>query len=167
MARLIIIISLVLVSCQKTFLGKDPSSTPQGNFEFLWKTVDEKYSFFSYKRINWDSVYQVYAPKVSNNMTDIQLFDIMFKMLAELRDAHVNLISPFNISGMRCIQPKPVNFDSKLLTYYLGSVIILLALFASAFARWANWLYTYASFSDDVSGSDVDFMLTVLRIPKE
>src|ERR1035437_1272410 len=95
---LLLFICAFLCRCQETFLGVDPPSTPTTNFESLWKTIDERYSFFSYKNINWNDVYGKYRPQISDSMSDIQLFSVLFEMLAELKDAHVNLVSPFNVS---------------------------------------------------------------------
>jgi hypothetical protein len=170
MTRITIIVFFILFfcGCEKTFLGDDPVSTPRENFEYLWKTVDEKYSFFAYKKINWDSVYQVYAPKVHNNLSDVQLFDIMFKMLGELHDAHVNLISPFNTSRYENVfSQSPVNFDSKLLAAYLGNDYYITGPFSHQFLSNSEIGYIrYNSFSDDVSESDIDFILSRFKDTK-
>ena len=48
--RLWVLAAVILggVSCQKAFLGDDMKSTPRDNFQELWKTLDQKYSFFNY-----------------------------------------------------------------------------------------------------------------------
>jgi hypothetical protein len=73
-------------------------STPTDNFNLLWKVVDESYCYFDNKDIRWDSVKTVYAPKVSDGMSDKELFDVCAAMLNELKDGHVNLYSDFNVS---------------------------------------------------------------------
>ena len=35
------------------------SDSPSGNFEALWKIMDEHYCFFQEKGIDWDSVHAV------------------------------------------------------------------------------------------------------------
>ena len=32
-------------------------NTPQGNFEALWKIIDEQYCFLDYKQIDWDAIH--------------------------------------------------------------------------------------------------------------
>ena len=95
---LLLLFCLLFCRCQKTFLGSDPPSSPVNNFESLWKKIDERYSFFNYKNIDWNLVHEKYRPRINDSTTDIQLFSVLFEMLAELRDAHVNLVSPFNVS---------------------------------------------------------------------
>ena len=61
-------LSCSLYSCEKLFIKPDKENTPINNFELLWKDFDENYSFFEYKKINWDSLYNVYRPLVHNEM---------------------------------------------------------------------------------------------------
>ena len=35
-------------------------NSPKGNFEALWKIMDEGYCFFEYKNIDWDAVFADY-----------------------------------------------------------------------------------------------------------
>lgn len=69
------------------------SNSPQGNFEALWKIIDEHYCFFDYKKeeygLDWDGVYNKYKVRVNDRMTNEQLFEVMADMLGELRDGHV------------------------------------------------------------------------------
>lgn len=95
---LFILILISLYSCEKIFFKDEIENTPIENFEYLWREVNDKYSFFDVKRVNWDSIYNVYRPRVNNNISDDELFIIMGSMLNELKDGHVNLISPFNVS---------------------------------------------------------------------
>jgi hypothetical protein len=73
-----------------------PSSTssPEANFETLWKEFDTRYSFFEIKKIDWGALYTLYRPQVTNTTSDAQLFQIMSSMLSNLRDGHVNLTTP-------------------------------------------------------------------------
>lgn len=32
-------------------------NNPQGNFEQLWKIIDEQYCFLDYKQIDWDEIH--------------------------------------------------------------------------------------------------------------
>jgi C-terminal processing protease CtpA/Prc len=109
-------------------------NTPSDNFEALWKIVDTKYCYLDYKQINWDSIHQVYKSKVDSfsiaskdnpdkKQSDRDFFTIMSNMLAELKDGHVNLYSPFNRSRYwNWYQDYPSNFNSSLIysTKYLG-----------------------------------------------
>jgi hypothetical protein len=87
-----------LVSCEKVFLGADRDNTTLDNFEYLWKDVHERYTFFDLKGIQWDSIYDEYLVKVQQTQSDRQLFDTLASMLNLLEDGHVNLVSSFNRS---------------------------------------------------------------------
>ncbi|HMN90537.1 MAG TPA: S41 family peptidase [Saprospiraceae bacterium] len=86
------------------------------NFDALWRAVDEGYSFFEFKRINWDSVYTVYRPKVNNNTRALELFNTMSDMLFTLRDGHVNLNAGFNRSrNWEWFLGFPPNYDKNII----------------------------------------------------
>ena len=60
--------------------------------------MDQKYTFFDVKNINWDSVREVYRPMVNDDMSDEELFKVCADMLNTLRDGHTNLFSSFDVS---------------------------------------------------------------------
>jgi hypothetical protein len=158
----LLVVFLVLSGCQKLFLGSDPPSSPVTNFESLWKTIDERYSFFSYKNIDWNEIHEKYRPRINDSLTDIQLFAVLFEMLAELRDAHVNLVSPFNVSRYEGVFTKsPENFDNRLIaTNYLGDNYFITGPFKHQLIGSNEVGYIrYSSFSDEVSESDIDFVV--------
>jgi len=119
---LIFILTIVLLpSCMN-----EPTTQPnthEGNFQSLWSIIDTRYCYLDYKHINWDSVYTAYHQKLPSAITNIQFFDLMGSMLAELKDGHVNLYSDFDISRYwKWYQDYPSNFSSDLIytTRYLG-----------------------------------------------
>ena len=71
-------------------------NSPKGNFEALWHIIDTKYCFLDYKNkeygLDWDEVYRRYSNRLTNNMTNKELFQVLAEMLEELRDGHVNLV---------------------------------------------------------------------------
>ena len=98
------------------------NDSPQGNFEALWKMIDEHYCFFREKQVNWDSIHRVYAPRFNDAMTDRQLFEVLDNMLAELRDGHVNLTSSFNVARYWAFHESyPSNYSDTLIRRYLGT----------------------------------------------
>lgn len=112
---ILIIGSLVgLTSCHD--LPDNYSNDPRGNFRSLWSQIDQHYCFFNEKQIDWDGVYAQYAPRVSDQMTSVELFDLMTQMLDTLRDGHVNLSAPFNTSYYRhWWASRPQNFNLRLI----------------------------------------------------
>jgi hypothetical protein len=101
---------------------KQYSDSPEGNFEALWKLMDQKYCFFDYKKVDWDSVHTVYSQYITPSMSDDQLFEVLGKMLSTLRDGHVNLVSTGNVARYwSWYEDYPRNFDESLKDAYLGT----------------------------------------------
>lgn len=86
---------LSLLSCGDEVEYTD---SPQENFEALWRILDENYCFFEYKNVDWDEVHDRYQVQITDSMDQFALFDVLGNMLAELKDGHTNLISPFDMS---------------------------------------------------------------------
>ena len=119
---------LAMASCFATSCVDEDeySDTPRGNFEALWRIIDEHYCFFDYKRaeygLDWDEVYARYSPQVSDRMTDAQLFEVLGNMLGELRDGHVNLYSSADVArNWSWHEDYPSNVSDTLLRRYLGT----------------------------------------------
>ena len=116
-------LSLTAISCVDEDEFPD---TPQGNFEALWKVIDEHYCFFDYKQhaygLDWQQIYNKYNVRAKENITDYQLFEVLADMLAELRDGHVNLYTAFdNGRYWRWHEDYPTNFSDTLQRRYLGT----------------------------------------------
>ncbi len=96
--------------------------TQNGNFEALWKIIDEHYCFFGEKGVDWDSVHAVYARQIDGTMTDGQLLEVLGNMLAELRDGHVNLYASFDMARYWGFHENyPSNYSDTLVNKYLGT----------------------------------------------
>ena len=110
-----LLLGLILSSCEKALIPADPVNTQENNFDFFWKTLDEKYSYFNYKRVDWDSVYHIYRPYINNGMHDSLLFNILTEMIVILRDGHISLASPFYKVYWGWFLGAPANFNEKIL----------------------------------------------------
>ena len=115
----LILALLTLTSCHSL---EEWDDNPRGNFEALWKIMDEHYCFFEEKGVDWNEVYARYSPKVSNQMTSKELFDVCADMLNELRDGHTNLTATFNTSYYRkWWSDYPENYSARLVEeHYLN-----------------------------------------------
>lgn len=71
----------------------------RGNFEALWQTIDQKYCYFETKNIDWDAIHDEYRNRLNDNMSSEAFFYLMKEMLANLKDGHVNLVSPFDVAS--------------------------------------------------------------------
>lgn len=84
-----------LFSCERIWTSKDLENSPSVNFEVLWDNLDRKYSLFSTKGIDWDSIYLAYHPQIHDDMHDSTLFQTLGRMILELKDGHTDITSPY------------------------------------------------------------------------
>ena len=115
--------SLLIISCVDT---EERDDTATGNFEALWTILDEHYCFFDYKQkeygLDWNDVYAKYKVRINNNMSTVQLFEVLCDMLGELRDGHVNLSSSMDYGRYWKWQENyPYNYSDSLIRQYLGT----------------------------------------------
>lgn len=116
---LLLVLTYTISSCYRE---DKINNSPQGNYDALWKIIDEKYCYLDVKQIDWDEVYIKYLPRVKERMTNDQLFDLLTDMLAELKDGHVNLSSSFNLGReWSWYEDYPRNFDEAIIEEYLGN----------------------------------------------
>lgn len=98
------------------------ANNPQGNFEQLWRIIDEQYCFLDYKNIDWDAIKVETQQKITPRMDGQALFEVLDGMLARLQDGHVNLSCSFNQSRYDFWYDSPRNFSENLIesNRYLG-----------------------------------------------
>lgn len=118
-----LIVALAAVSCVDE---EEYSDDPRGNFEALWKIMNEHYCFFDYKNseygLDWNEVYARYSRQIDDGMTSTQLFEVLGNMLGELRDGHVNMYASFDQSRYWSWKENyPANFSDSLQRRYLGT----------------------------------------------
>lgn len=142
---------------------------PIGNFEQLWKIIDEQYCFLETKQVDWDAVYNQYRKWVKPGISNDDLFDILSDMLYQLKDGHVNLSSASRVSFYDAwYQGYPWNYREDILyNYYLGSA-------SSGYRTSAGLKYKifdnnigyirYESFSNGVGNGNLDEVLYYLRL---
>jgi len=172
MKKLIYIIAtlIILSSCEKVLMEDEPVNDPITNFEYLWSTADEKYSFFEYKGINWNDIYNEYKPQINNGLSDVELFDILGEMLNELHDGHVNIIAPFDISRYNFDYSSPENYNFRLLEdSYIGwDYRVTGSLINTTFERDGVTIgyLGIRSFNYLIQEADIDFALNNLQDAK-
>ncbi len=123
----IALIAFVLSGCNELFVDENPSNTPAENFNLIWKSFDEHYCYFEEKGVDWNAMKQKYSPQIKGNMSDEQLFAVCAQMLGELKDGHVNIAAPFNISRYwDWYQDYPQNFNYPVIERnYLGKDYVM------------------------------------------
>lgn len=120
---LLVMMAGLLTSCVDE---EEFANTPRGNFEALWKIIDEHYCFFNEKNsqygLDWNEVRARYAPQFDDRMTEAQLFEVLGNMLDELRDGHVNMYSSWDVArNWSWHEDYPSNVSDTLLRRYLGT----------------------------------------------
>ncbi len=100
--------------------------TPQGNFETLWRIIDERYCFLDYKQheigLDWQQTHDKYRGRISGDMKRNQLFEVLAEMLGELHDGHVNLSAPHDLArNWSWFENYPTNLSDSLLRRYMGT----------------------------------------------
>ena len=153
-----------LNSCKKVLFEEVPDTSPISIFEQTWNFANEKYSFFEFKNINWDSVHSVYAAKVYPEMSEDSLFGVLSEMLYLLRDGHVNLITPFNISrNWNWYLDYPTNFSEETLNkHYFNHQESYAGPFKLFDFKDVGYLY-YGSFSSEITDEDVQLVLNKFK----
>ncbi len=115
---------LTLTSCvDEEYPAED---TPHGNFEALWRLMDEHYCFFDYKKhtigVDWDEVHVRYEKQINPLMTRKQLFEVLCNMVGELRDGHVNIGASFDVGrNWSYHEDYPENYNDSIARAYLGT----------------------------------------------
>jgi len=155
------LLSVLMLSCHDNHEFADD---PYGNFDALWRVIDEKYCFFPENGVDWAVVGKEYRSRIFPGITDRELFQICSEMLFTLRDGHVNLIAPFNTSYYRkWWSDYPQDFSLRTLQeYYLdfdwqtaGSLVYKILPPNIGYLR-------YASFSLPVGEGNLDHALYYL-----
>jgi C-terminal processing protease CtpA/Prc len=158
---LILGILVGLTSCEKILFEPDlATKDPFVNFDYLWQEVDKKYSYFQLKNIHWEGVKNTYRPMISSQMSEEELFEVLANMLKELKDDHTNLFSPFNVSAFNVAYSGPENYRQRTIEEFYIPNIWLTGPFLHGFLGNSDIGYLrYASFSDEFSDVDLDFIL--------
>ncbi len=158
----ILLFSFIICSaCERLLIEDDLNNDPLTNFNYVWETIDENYSFFEYKGINWDEIGESYRDSVYPGMSDYKLFDIIAHMLNELQDGHVNITSPFNVSRYWEWEKKnPKNFNWEIIeNNYLGNDYLITGPLKNVIIDSVGYLY-YGSFSNSISSANIDTLIS-------
>lgn len=159
-----ILLALLLTSCEKAFMDEDTGATKEEVFEYLWTRIDQNYSLFDVKNVDWDSIHTVYQGRLRTVRNDAALFDLLSSMLNTLEDGHVNLYSDFDVShDSRSFNGRygRCNIDINVVAMnYLTSDYHVRSGFSYNTVRDGRVLYVrYSSFSNSASSDDLQAIL--------
>lgn len=118
----LVVLALGLGACSTR---DEYTSDPATNFDALWHILDRNYSFFDLKLPqgrSWRDIYEQYRSRIKDKMSEDELFEVMTQMLAELKDGHVNLSTPFDYGRYWSWRTDhPSNYSADLIGRYLGN----------------------------------------------
>ncbi|MBL7813977.1 MAG: S41 family peptidase [Saprospiraceae bacterium] len=155
-------------SCSHLLLKADVKNTPRHCFKEMWQTVNDNYAFFEYKNINWNAVYDKYAPSVSDSMSQDSLYSVLSAMLYELKDGHVNLSKGTDRSrNWSWKDDFPDNFNP-LFTQrqYLKRDFQITNALKNQILEDSIGYIRYESFGQGVSDADLDYVLKRMQNTK-
>ena len=153
----LLLVGILFSACEK---ADKYTPSPRDNFEALWQILDENYCFFEFKDIDWDEVHDRYSVQINETMSQYDLFEVLGKMLAELKDGHTNLFSSFDVARYWAwYEDYPANFNAEIQKNYLGTDYKIAG--GLKYKRLSNdqvgYVY-YGNFSSGVGESNLDNM---------
>ena len=164
-----IIILTTLLFLSSCITEDTPANTPMGNFQALWKIIDEQYCFLDYKNeeygLDWNEVHTHYEKRLTNDMSSKELFQVLSEMVNKLRDGHVNLVAYHETSQYReWYDNYPTNFDDSIQRKYLEKdYTIVSGLKYKILEDNIGYIY-YGSFSNAIGESNLDAVLDELAV---
>ena len=134
------------------------TNDPIGNFDQLWKIIDERYCFLDYKGIDWTKLGERKRKFIEPEMDDRDLFQVLSDMLYELQDGHVNLTSTDNQTHFDFWLDSPRNFSEATIesNYYLGQNYQQTAGFKYKILNDKVGYIYYEKFSEGIDNNDLD-----------
>ncbi len=110
--------------CKK---DKENFNSPVYNFEVLWNTINEQYSFFDIRKIDWSATYKKYKPQINEDVSELELYLIFEEMLNSLNDGHVSLSKPESLSDtlrlLNLLKKNKSSEKAKMGPFELGDLI--------------------------------------------
>lgn len=164
--QLFIFLTLIATSFTACIDEVKYDNDPEGNFEQLWKIIDEQYCYLDYKNIDWNAVGDKYRQRISRNMSRENLFEVMDSMLYQLKDGHVNLSSAFNQTRYDFWSDAPRNFTEAIIenkNYLSNDYRRAAGLKYKILDDNIGYIY-YGSFASPVGDGNLDEVLSYLAV---
>ena len=169
--RIIACLIFVLLSVTNCVREDTFDNTPEGNFEALWRIIDQHYCFLDYKAeaigLDWNAIHTQYRKRISPDMNNSQLQEVLTEMLSELRDGHVNLYTSADVSRYwHWYEDYPRNWTQELRDRYLGTDYKIAAGIRYRILEDNIGYIVYESFSNGVGEGNLDDVMYYLRACK-
>lgn len=156
------LILITFSNCERLAIKEEPQPSNLETFDHLWNTVNEKYSFFIDKNIDWEAARREFRPKARAARNFVELFNVLADMLFILEDGHVNLSAGIDLSrNWQWYLDYPSNFDFDLIerNYLVPSEDYQISgPMHNTIIDSVGYIY-YPSFSSNVSTSLMDYII--------
>lgn len=103
-ARKFILAVVTIAGVSVATVFAQPKATPelrQKTFEKVWQTVNEKFWDPNFGGVDWKAAHARYAPLAASTKTDAEFYELMNKMLGELKTSHMSIITPDEIAKLK------------------------------------------------------------------
>jgi len=109
---------LIFVACEELFFDEPLPTDYTTTFEHLWQRTLEHYCCFDIADVDWNEVYEDYAPQVSNDMTEASFIELIDEMLSLLKDHNLSITTPFGEIRYSEYELHPANLDINTVRLY-------------------------------------------------
>jgi len=122
-----IVFVLSISGCTDLLVGSPPPTTPTAVFDELWHDFDQRYALFDVYNVNWDSLYHIYRPHLTDQTEDSVLAKTIDTLLRNLHDRHIGFYAytkykSFSFTYGEGYLDSAIGFDFvKVSSYYLRS----------------------------------------------
>lgn len=97
-----------------------PAADFASQFDSLWSTFDREYSYFEYKRIDWNALRAIYRPRALAATHQAAFIAVIRELLGNLHDIHVTVRDPGGASLATYDPQAFVNWDRSVWQQYLA-----------------------------------------------
>lgn len=163
LSSFVLLFSYINISCEKGLNLKNKEVKPVSIFNEVWQLIDRRYALFEVKQLNWDSTYTQYRRRISDDMSERELFVAIANMLEVLKDGHVSLLAPFDSAtyqGYFKLYPRNFNF-SIIKQRYLKNDYLSFGPLLYKVVDNVGYIY-YGSFNEDISDNTLDSIFKLI-----
>jgi len=98
---LALFLGIVLSSAVGFAQGNAKTAVRQKTFEKTWQIVNDKFWDPTFGGVDWKAVHDRYASQVAVVKTDDEFYELLGKMLGELKTSHMQVIRPEQIAKLK------------------------------------------------------------------
>jgi hypothetical protein len=165
-AALFMIISFC--ACSKILIKPNDANTGITCFNQIKNDLKNKYVFFDYKKVKWDSITSYYENRITKDMDETVLFTELSNMLASLRDGHVSLYAPIDTFRYLFYNGTLDNFNEGFVnSQYLipNNAVTAGAIKHCLLSNEVGYIY-YSSFKNEITLSNMNEVLNTYATTK-